>query len=46
MTTHWEAFVQKFGDRVKDLELVVILEAFFYFSKNQIKDCEKILTKK
>jgi hypothetical protein len=44
MPTYWDAFMQEFREQVKELELVVILEAFFYFSKNQVKDCERILT--
>lgn len=44
MPTYWDSFIKEYEEQIKELELIVILEAFFYFSKNQSKDCERILT--
>jgi len=34
MDTYWDAFIKKYDDRLMDVSLRNILQAFFYFSNN------------
>lgn len=43
MPTYWDAFLDEFPEAAK-MELVIVLQAFFYYSKNQKGDCIKVLT--
>ncbi len=43
MPTYWDSFLKEFPE-VVNMELIKVLEAFFYYSKNQKSNCIKILT--
>ncbi len=43
MPTYWDSFLDEFPE-TKTMELRKVLEAFFYYTKNQRYDCLKILT--
>jgi hypothetical protein len=42
MNTYWDAFIMKYND-IKDVDLIVILEAFYYFCNGDSDLCDKII---